>query len=439
MNIILGYGRTGRALAHFFQNTNKDFTIFDENPQSLSQTDFPKNIIHEIPKSSLEIERIIVSPGISTQYSRSQNSTNNFITFAEENAIPMVSDIELFMKLFPKKEYLGITGTNGKSTTTTLLNHILQKCGLNSALCGNIGVSPFENAINSEICAVEISNAQIELTHNIQFDISAITNLSPDHLDRYPSVELYYKMKLEIASLSKTLIVNQSILENFTIEHKNVIPFSIETQCDGYYIYNNKIFFKGLEICQLPKIQLLGKHNLENILCAFAVCHQFGCDVEKSVNAISEFQGISHRLQHIATKNGVKFFNDSKATNLDSTLNALRAFNLPVFLIAGGKLVEDISGIFAKEEFANVETVGIVGACSAIIAKEIHKHNEKNPSKKIKYILCGDIKKATEMLYIEAQKIQNSSILLSPFCKSFDQFKDFEHRGDYFCKVVENL
>ena len=439
MNIIIGYERTGKALAHFFKNTGKDFLIFDENPQSLSRTDFPKNVIDDIPKSSLKIEQFIVSPGISTKYSRPQNVTNNFIAFAEENAIPMVSDIELFIKSFPKKKYLGITGTNGKSTTTTLLNHILQKCGLNSALCGNIGVSPFENAINSEVCAVEISNAQIELTHGVEFDIAAITNLSPDHLDRYPSAEIYYKTKLEIAYLSKTLIVNQSILENFTIEHKNVIPFSIETQCDGYYIYNNKIFFKELEICQLPAIQLLGKHNLENILCAFAFCHQFGCDVEKTANAISEFQGISHRLQHIATKNGVKFFNDSKATNLDSTLNALRAFNLPVFLIAGGKLVEDISGIFAKEEFANVETVGIVGACSAIIAKEIHKHNEKNPSKKIKYILCGDIKKATEMLYIEAQKIQNSSILLSPFCKSFDQFKDFEHRGDYFCKVVENL
>ena len=266
-----------------------------------------------------------------------------------------------------------------------------------------------------------------------------MTNLSPDHLDRYPSAEVYYETKLEIASLAKTLIVNQSILENFTINNKNIITFSIEKQCDGYYIYNNAIFFKELEIFQLPQIHLIGKHNLENILCAFAVCHQFGCDVEKTAVAISTFQGISHRLQHIATKNGVKFFNDSKATNLDSTFNALRAFNSPVFLIAGGKLVDDISGIFAKNEFLNVVTIGIVGSCSAVLAKEVQKHNEENPSKKIKYILCGDIKKATEMLYIEAQKLQNSSILLSPFCKSFDQFKDFEHRGDYFCDVVENL
>ena len=439
MNIILGYGRTGRALARFFQTNGKDFLIFDENPQSSVFTDFPKNIIHEVPKSSLEIELFIVSPGISTKHSRPQNVTNQFVKFAQENKIPMVSDIELFIKLFPKKKYLGITGTNGKSTTTTLLNHILKECGLNSALCGNIGVSPFENATNAEVCAVEISNAQIELTHDVEFDISAITNLSPDHLDRYKSVEIYYKTKLEISSISKTLIVNQSILERFTVNHKNIIPFSVEKQCDGYYIYNNAIFFKELEICQLPEIHLIGKHNLENILCAFVVSHQFGCNVEQSINAIGTFQGIVHRLQYIATKNGVKFFNDSKATNLDSTFNALRSFNSPVFLIAGGKLVEDISGIFAKDEFANVKTIGIVGACSAVLAKEIQKHNEENPSKAIKYILCGDIKKAAEMLYVEAQKFPNSSVLLSPFCKSFDQFKDFEHRGDYFCSAVENL
>lgn len=439
MNIILGYGRTGRALAHFFQNTGKNFLIFDENPQSQSYIDFSKNAIRQVPNSADGIKLFIVSPGISTKYSRPQNVTNQFVTFAQENNIPMVSDIELFMKLFPEKKYLGITGTNGKSTTTTLLNYILKECGLNSALCGNIGVSPFENATNAEVCAVEISNAQIELTHGVKLDVAAMTNLSPDHLDRYPTVELYYETKLEIASLAKTLIVNQSILERFKINHKNIVPFSIEEKCDGYYMYNNSIFFKELEICQLPEIHLIGKHNLENILCAFAVCHQFGCNVEQTANAIGNFQGISHRLQHIATKNGVKFFNDSKATNLDSTFNALRAFNSPVFLIAGGKLVEDISGIFSKEEFANVKTIGIVGDCSAVLAKEIQKHNDENPSKKIKYILCGDIKKATEMLYVEARKLPSSSILLSPFCKSFDQFKDFEHRGDYFCDVVKNL
>lgn len=443
MNIILGYGRTGRALAQFFQRHQMPFLIFDEKHQSVI-ADFPQNFTAEIPINSNDIESLIVSPGISTKYSHTENITNEFVKFAIKNKVPMISDIEFFMKKFPKKKFFGITGTNGKSTTASLLNHILVESELNSALCGNIGVSPFENAINANICSVEISSAQIELTHGVEFDIAAITNLSPDHIDRYQSEELYYQTKLEIANISKVLIVNQSILDRFKIQHNNTITFSIEKQCEGkgyegYYINDGAIFFKNKKLCITPKTSLIGMHNLENILCAFAICHQFGIDIQQISKAISTFQAISHRLEHIATKNGIQFFNDSKATNLDSTLNALRAFNSPIFLIAGGKLVENIAGIFNRDEFKNVKMIGIIGECSAIVAKELKNHNENHQDKKIKFVLCGDIKKAIDILYIEAQKTTNSTIILSPFCKSFDQFKNFEERGKYFNTCVEDI
>ena len=439
-NIIVGFGRTGKALASFFLKKNEDFLIFDENTSSKCYVDFPDYSIKDIGDINIkEIKQLIVSPGISTRYSTLENTTSKLISVAIENNIPILSDIQLFMQIFPEKKYFAITGTNGKSTTTSLLHHIMLECNVNSALCGNIGTSPFENALNADICSVEISSAQIETTKNVEFLISAITNFSPDHLDRYPSADIYYKTKLELLEISQTVIINNNIVKKFNLRNiKKIIPFSIEEHCDGYFIDNNKIYFKEAEICNFPNTNLMGMHNIENILCAFAVCHNFGLEVSKICQAIENFKAIPHRLEYITTKNNVKFFNDSKATNIDSTLNALRSFENPIFLIAGGKLVEDITGLFKKNEFKNVVTIGIVGESSAKIAKEIKTCNEYENCN-IKYILCGDISKAVEMLYIEAQKIPNSIILLSPFCKSFDQFKNFEERGEYFIEYIKML
>jgi UDP-N-acetylmuramoylalanine--D-glutamate ligase len=430
MYIILGYGKTGQAVAKFFSNNNIQFLIHDSNTNILHEHNLDGRILESPPHNATGIKAIICSPGISTQYS----PTNDFITFAQNNNIPIISDIQLFYEFFPNKKYIAITGTNGKSTTTTLTYEILKNAGLNAALCGNIGTSPFANAIHCDICVIEISSFQLEITHNITFDLSAIINITPDHLDRYPTIQEYSKEKLRIIELSKKCIVNQNIHHNFT----NTLSFSITDENNGYFFKNGNILLNQQILCQFPTTPLLGSHNTENILCAFALCHLFGIEINQICNGISQFKGIQHRLELIHTKKGIKYYNDSKATNLDSTYNALRALPGNIFLIAGGKLVEDVTGIFAKKEFQNVKIIALIGSSAGKISKELQEHNSKN-TKKIKYFLCGNLEKAVELLTQEAKKLENSNILLSPFCKSFDQFKNFEERGEKFKKHVESL
>jgi UDP-N-acetylmuramoylalanine--D-glutamate ligase len=430
MYIILGYGKTGQAVAKFFLKNNIQFLINDSNTNILHANNLEGRILESPPHNSVGIKAIICSPGISTQYL----PTNDFIIFAKNNNIPIISDIQLFYEFFPSKKYIAITGTNGKSTTTTLTYEILKNAGLNVALCGNIGTSPFENAINCDICVLEISSFQLEITHNITFDFSAIINITPDHLDRYPTIQEYSKEKLRIIELSKKCITNQNIHHNF----QNTLSFSVTEENTGYFFKNGNIFLNQKILCQFPTTQLLGLHNTENILCAFALCHLFGIEINQICDGISKFKGIQHRLELIHTTKDIKYYNDSKATNLDSTYNALRALSGNIFLIAGGKLVEDITGIFEKKEFQNVKMIALIGSCAGKISKELQEYNNKN-TKKIKYFLCGSLEKAVELLTQEAQKVENSSILLSPFCKSFDQFKNFEERGEKFKKYVEAL
>lgn len=430
MYIVLGLGRTGLAVANYFAANGIDFVFNEPNTSAV-----PLGIKHLAVDSparieSKKIKAVIASPGISTVYS----PANPFILYAREKCIPVISDIHLFHDFFPDKKYIAITGTNGKSTTATLVHKILQSVGKNAALCGNIGQSPFANAVDADICVMEISSFQLEITL-IQFDISSVINITPDHLDRYTTFENYAKEKLRIVELSKSCIVNQ----NINITGSNVIYFSNDAPCTGYSIINGEICYKGEPLCQFPKTKLLGEHNRENIMAAFAVCHQLGVEIPAILKAIENFDAIEHRIEFVREANNVKFYNDSKATNIDSTLNALRAIKAPVFLIAGGKLVEDISDIFANDAFGNVKMVAAVGSSAEIITKELQKHNNMHPNKQIKYCIAGDIKKALSELYFHAQKKEGTVILLSPFCKSFDQFKSFEERGQLFKKYVYDL
>lgn len=431
MYIIYGYGRTGKAVVNFCLQNNIKFLIYDDNSTLLQDDKITGKVIDFPPQNAENIDAIIFSPGISTKY----NPSNQFVDFAKKYHIPMISDIELFMRFFPKKKYVAITGTNGKSTTVTLVYEIFRYAGYSVALSGNIGVSPFENAIDCDVCILEVSSFQLEITNGIEFDISAVLNITPDHLDRYSTLENYKKEKMRICELSKQSIVNIHI-EN---SYQNVINFSISHENTGFYVKGDIILYQNKEICLFPQTLLLGEHNRENILCAFAVSYLFGVNLEKISGAISVFKGIEHRLELVLEKHGILFYNDSKATNLDSTYNALRAINGDIFLIAGGKLVEDITGIFEKEEFRNVKMIALIGSSAGMIAKELNHYNNQCENKKIKFFLCGTLEKAVYLLYEESKKYGKATVLLSPFCKSFDQFKNFEERGKEFKGYVNAL
>lgn len=429
MYLILGLGRTGLAVANYFLTKNINFVFNDDSKSHLSKVLQEKFVASASEIVGKNIEALILSPGISSKY----NVVNSFVIYAKENGIPIISDIELFQKFYPEKIYIGVTGTNGKSTTSTLVYEILKNAGKSVVLCGNIGTSPFANAIDAEICVIEISSFQLEIT-NAKFEIGAIINITPDHLDRYPTTEYYAKEKLKIINLAKKTIVNA----NLNCKDANVITCSHEELAD-YEIMNNEITFKHNVVCKFPKMKLIGNHNKQNVLFGFAVCHQLRIEKDVIINTIENFNAIEHRIEFVDNIENVSFYNDSKATNIDSTLNALQAISGPTFLIAGGKLVENISNLFENSAFKHVKMVALIGSAAGVIAKALQEHNNRNINRQIKYCLSGNIEKAIEDLYFHAKKVENSTILLSPFCKSFDQFSSFEERGKLFKEYITNL
>lgn len=422
MYIILGYGRVGKAVAKFLINNDIDFAIADSAPISDSLVE--KHIIKEFPTDIANIKAIVASPGISSKY----NIQNPFIQAAKQANIPIVSDIQLFMEMFPQKKYIAITGTNGKSTITTLTYEICKHAGIKASLSGNIGFSPFENAIDCDVCVLEVSSFQLEITNNVHFDLSLISNITPDHLDRYTLLENYTKEKLRITELSKKCIINETVHHNY----KNTIPFSVSNMIDGYYFHDKCVYFGREKLSPIPTTP--NPQNPENIISALALTHCFGINIEKIVEAIQSFGGIEHRLEFVREIKGVRFYNDSKATNLDSTYNALRILKGDILLIAGGKLTDDIDGVFSKEEFRSIKMIALIGSSAGKIKKELQSCNSK-----IKHSLCGNLQTATKVLFGEAKKYNNPIIVLSPFCKSFDQFGNFEERGQRFKEVVSSL
>jgi UDP-N-acetylmuramoylalanine--D-glutamate ligase len=429
MYIIIGLGKTGLAVAKHLKRNNIEFICNDHKNASV-----PSELLQHFVKMPNDIPNVaitamVLSPGISSIYSAS----NAFVLFANERKIPIISDIELFCKFFPNKKYIGITGTNGKSTTSTLVWEIFKNAGYNAALCGNIGVSPFANAIDAEICIVELSSFQLEIT-NVQLEIGAIINIIPDHLDRYHTLENYKKEKLKIVALSKKAIVNLEL----EIHGENVVTCSHIADADCK-IVDDMIFVNGQKVCAFPKVRLLGVHNRQNILFAFAIAFEFGIPSDIILKTIENFNAIEHRIEFAGKLKGTTFYNDSKATNIDSTLNALRAINSPTFLIVGGKLVEDITNLFENDAFENVKMIAAIGSSAGVIVKELQKYNTNRPSRQIKFCISGNVEKAVKDLFFHAKNLNDAVVLLSPFCKSFDQFTSFEERGKLFKKCINEL
>lgn len=419
MYVILGFGKTGQGVARFLESQNLPFKIYDENPQANS------NYIFYTQLPSQSITAIIASPGFSTKY----NPIHPITQIAKSQNIPIISDFDLFFQHFPNKKYIGITGTNGKSTTATLVYEIFKKAGIKTGIGGNIGISPFESKkmLEADACILEISSFQLEITHSLHLAISTITNITPDHLNRYKTMENYAHAKLKIASISQKCLINSNISNNL----QNSIEVSTQKENEGYYIKNGTVHFQKTELFPLPQPKT--PQNFENILNAIAICHQFGIKNESITSAIQEFKGIEHRVEFCKTISEIEFYNDSKATNLESTLNALQILNRKnIFLIIGGILADSIENIFTKQEFASVKMIAIIGQDAGKIKKEIQKTN-------IKHFLCGSLEKAVPLLFQEAKKTLNSAILLSPLCKSFDQFTNFEERGKTFKKIVEKI
>ena len=433
---ILGMARSGYEVAKVLAKHNCDIVITDMKEQDEEKVKELKElgvnlIITDKPVDLLDdsFSFVVKNPGVSFDHPVCLKAHNL--------NIPIITEPEVAYHYLPKNvKIIGITGSNGKTTTTTLTYNILKEAGLSVYLGGNIGYpvsSLVDKVKENDILVLELSASQMHYFIDFKVDIAVLTNLTPTHLDRFKTYENYIKYKLRIFKYhdsSNIAILNGNNLDvtNNTKDIKsNKIYFSAYKDCDAC-IKNNAIYYKE-EIIKLDEIKLKGNHNYENIMCAVIVAKQFNVSNEIIKKVLITFGGVEHRLEYVRTLNTREFYNDSKATNVVSTNIALDSFNKPTYLLLGG-LDRGHSFDELLPHMKNVKAVVCYGETKDRILDFCNKNNIECYKKDN---LEESIKKAYEL------SIDNSVVLLSPACASWDQYAKFEDRGDEFKKVVNSL
>jgi UDP-N-acetylmuramoylalanine--D-glutamate ligase len=375
---------------------------------------------------------IVKNPGISNNH--------KYVKKAQEINIPVINEIELAFRYFPKGvTTIGITGTNGKTTTATIVYEILKKASKSVLLMGNIGYpacSFIPQLKEGDIAVMEVSDHQLCNVIDFKTNISVLTNLSEAHLDFHGSYEIYKNMKkrifnhhtkqdLAILNLDNKEVLDlirdiESIKKYFSTSPAKEATCSI---VDGYICYNDN------KIIALDEVKVKGNHSYENIVAAITVVKEFGVEDSTIVSVLKTFGGVEHRLEYVKTINDIEIYNDSKATNIASTQKALSSLNKPTVLLLGGlDRGQDFSEL--KDYLANVKLIVAYGESKSRINDFTVK--------------CGVVCKVADTLEEAVKYAFNSSqaggvVLLSPACASWDQFEDFEVRGNMFKKYINSL
>ena len=543
--LVFGTGVTGRAVVEFCKKHDLKFFIADDKKDLLKKFEIDGQKVEEEHKlykwdkkilKTLQIDFLVLSPSVHTQKDR-----HKIVELAEELGVEIIADIDLFycyLHVFnqqhgTKKQIIGITGTNGKSTTTALVAHIFNQLGESAITCGNIGVNCLVIDVEKyELFIVEMSSYNLCLMKYTKFDCGCLLNITEDHLEYHGTMEAYVKAKERVVFDSKKSVVCiddnfcQALFNKASKQGLACVEVSKKRVIDsGLSWQNNQFYMDGQPVYKGVYKNLLGLHNVENILCAVAVAilvfseensnndvmgndannqAQVSVDdvmrgaveqIQQNFNetlkelskresvdlhikdaepinvesenvvksnknnifmqdqndrkeieladifdAVKSFEGLPHRVQFIKSVDGVKFVNDSKGTNAVSTQQALKSFSgKAIYLIAGGQ--RKTAGFeFLKDDLGCVKCVFLIGEATKSFAKELDELGTK-------YRKCVTMKKAVKMAFELAKNdlkndntdIDEAVVLLSPLCASWDQYKNFEERGDDFVKCVKEL
>jgi UDP-N-acetylmuramoylalanine--D-glutamate ligase len=439
--LVVGAGRTGVGIAKVLHDLGAKVIVNDGGDESKLEKDLnilknlgieyvvsrhPFELLHRKP------EFIVKNPGISLEIP--------FIQYALSLDIPVISDIELINSL-NSAPLVAITGTNGKTTVTSFIGHLFAKANYRAVVGGNIGVSIAETIYKKDldIIIAEVSSFQLECTFKFKPYVSVITNFSPDHLDRHKTYENYINQKKKIFLNQNNndytvLNFDNKICREISDETKGKIYwFSAEREVlQGAYIEGNNIFWKTESckelICSTEIINILGKFNRENILAGVIVGKIFNLPNEIIIEGIRTFKGVEHRLEYVGEIKGVKYYNDSKGTNSDSTIKALEAFEDPVTLLLGGyDKGEDFLALVHK----------VKEKCKKVILFGASGERIKGFLNKVEYSNYLHVKNFEEAVSIAKENAQPGDIvLLSPACASWDEFQNFEQRGRFFKELI---
>lgn len=436
--LVLGLAKSGESAARLLDKLGAIVTVndgkpFEENPAAQSLLEEGIKVVtggHPLELLDEEFELMVKNPGI--------RYDNPMVKKALEKKIPVITEVELAY-LISGAPIIGITGSNGKTTTTTMIAEVLTADGQNGLLSGNIGFPASQvatTATKNDTLVMELSSFQLMGIETFHPKIAVITNLMPTHIDYHGSFEEYVAAKWNIQNnMTKTdflvLNFNQTLAKELAAKTQvTVVPFSTKEKVDGAYLEGNVLMFRGEAIMAADELGVPGSHNVENALATIAVAKLRGIENQVIKETLAGFGGVKHRLQYVGEMNHVKFYNDSKSTNILATQKALSGFeNSKVILIAGGldrgnefdELIPDIQGL---------KKMIILGESAARVKRAAAKAD-------VSYIDATDVKDATRKAFAEAQA--GDIILLSPANASWDMYPNFEVRGDEFITTFEEL
>lgn len=452
--LVVGFARTGQSVARYLASRGAKVTVTDTRSKSDFSEVMKEFEAHKFTyefgkpnsKTFASSEMIVLSPGVPRSLPEIQE--------ALQAGVEVISDLDIAASEM-KAPIVAITGTNGKTTTTTMIAEMLKSSGKNVFIGGNIG-TPVLDAVNQglkpDVVVLEVSSFQCESISYLKPQVVVLTHLEPDHLDRYHSVEDYYAAKKRLISKldnTCTLVLNHENAPSlkwadstaaqvlyFTKKDPMKEPAtqggSFAEKFQGTYLKRPKLVSKignSEIIFDLMMTKLPGDHNRENFMAAICAARVMGATKEGIQKVINEFRGVSHRLEFIRRKDGVSFYNDSKGTNVGSVLRSIASFQAPIILIAGGRDKDQDFAPLVEPVKKRVKNLILVGESKEKLNRALGDFSET--------FLVGTFEEAVLLAY---QKSRNGDVILfSPACASYDMFRNYEERGDFFRKLVAQL
>ena len=430
------------ASALFLQQRGATVTVSDTKPPDQLKEEIPLLLDHGMTvetgghgeRTFRGQDLIVVSPGV--PYDAPQ------LVQARLQGEPVIGEIELAAENLVGS-IIAITGSNGKTTTTTLVGEILAAAGVKTLVGGNIGtpaISLVERATPETITVLEVSSFQLETIKTFRPKVAVILNITPDHLDRHRTFDAYVNAKARIFENqqgSDFAVLNEddeTCLKLADVVKAPLFWFSRKKEVgQGAFVSQGRILFRDAhgeaEIMLVSEIPLKGAHNVDNVLAAVCTAALMGCRPDQIRKAVANFKAVEHRIEYVATINGVEYFNDSKATNVDATIKAVESFPKNIHLILGGKDKGSPYTVLRDLLRERVKRVYTIGAAAAKIEAEIQGSTE--------VVHAETLENAIKRAHAVAQP--GDVVLLAPACASFDQFKSYEHRGRLFKEVVKGL
>lgn len=431
---VIGTGITGLSVARFLAQQKIAFVLMDTrlSPPNL------ENIKSEFPNIQLELgelrsdtllncDEIILSPGVAAETAA--------IAEAKAQGIPVIGDIELFSR-YAKAPIVAITGSNAKSTVTTLVGEMAKKAGIKVAVGGNLGTPALELLGDDvELYVMELSSFQLETVSKLNAKVATILNISADHLDRYTDMRAYILAKLRVYFGAEHIVVNRNDVLTHPPLAANVKPIYFGGKADfgsfGLIEDEGKTYLaKNLKpLLDAKELKISGKHNVDNALAALALGDAAGIPINAMVETLKEFRGLHHRCEYVATKSGVDFYNDSKGTNIGATVAAIAGLSrspAQLIVIAGGEgKGQDFAELNPTLEKNPCHLV-LIGRDAPVIADAVKGFAQIS--------FATSMQDAVQSAYGMAKS--GDAVLLSPACASFDMFKNYEDRGEQFCAQV---